>query len=357
MLSLNLGTQGQKSAPTGSLLILLQAVVVVVRGEHQQARNIAAENKLRIAAAQGEVAQVKSILTTQDININAVDDQGRSALHQAVMEGHKEVAGRLIRHGADVALKDYQENKTPLDYAPKSDSKYFSAIAELVKLFSTLDNLIEDGIIKNQDDIDQKFDQVYSGLRKLEIKGPQVTDKEQYRYFKYRYHSHQAKYLSALGDEAEASYQEELAEEFQDLPFQSLDADEQQELEAQIASGTEETCVRDDAVAHMQNLLEDISAQGILDVCVSTILQRSISSLQYISFLRIMDQEHPFDRPGRGQKRGHQGLGSVYSCYAAWTLIAQAIGERTGAARLSVYESDLSSPASRIRARPSCPTR
>ena len=248
------------------------------QGKHQQAPNVAAENNLRIAAAQGKVAQVKRILTTQDININAVDDQGKSALHQAVMAGHKETAVLLIRHGADVTLKDHQENKTPLDYANNKDRQYLSTIAVLAQLFSTLNNLIEDGIIKNQGDIDQKLNEVWMGLGKLEQAGPK--GEEQCRYFKYRYYVQRAKYLRALGDEEEAYHQEELAEPYQDLPSQSLDADEQQELEAQIASGTEGVRVTAAAIAHMQNLLRGISAQGILDAGIYTQLANFVATAQ-----------------------------------------------------------------------------
>ena len=263
--------------------------VAAAQGEVAQAQeiltqvsNVAAENKLRIAAAQGEVAQVERILTTQDININAVDEHGWSALHWAVMAGHKEVAGRLIRHGADVALKDYQENKTPLDYASKSDSKYFSAIAALVKLFSTLGgplaaDVIAAEVIQHKDAIDQHLDRILKYLEKLEHKKDQ-----EYQHFKHRYHIQKAKYLKFIGEEDDASDQEKIAEEFQPLPPQSLDADEQQELEAQIASGTEETCATDDAVAHIQKLLEDISAQGILDEGIYNQLKNFVATAQEV---------------------------------------------------------------------------
>ena len=171
------------------------------QGEHQQARNIAAENKLSIAAAQGEVAQVEKILTTQDININAVDDQGRSALHQAVMAGHKEVAGRLIRHGADVALKDYQENKTPLDYANKEKQRYFAAIAALVQIFSTLGgplaaDVIAAEVIQHKDEIQQHLSGISAWLEKLDS-----GEDQEYKHFKYRYYIQKARYLKFLGEE------------------------------------------------------------------------------------------------------------------------------------------------------------
>ena len=186
---------------------------------------------------QGALTLVPEILAqrgsdTNKNDINTVDDQRRSALHWAVIKGYKAIAVLLIKHGADVTLKDHQENKTPLDYANNKDRQYLSTIAVLAQLFSTLNNLIEDGIIKNQGDIDQKLNEVWMGLGKLEQAGPK--GEEQCRYFKYRYYIQRAKYLRALGDEEEAYHQEELAEKYKkpNISFLSLDAALQETMAA-----------------------------------------------------------------------------------------------------------------------------
>ena len=101
------------------------------QGEHQQARNIAAEKELRVAAAQGDLAKVQEILA-QEPDVNAVGKKGQSALHRTVMASHTEIAVELIKHGADVALKD-QESKTPLNYANKDDVEYLTAMAAEAK--------------------------------------------------------------------------------------------------------------------------------------------------------------------------------------------------------------------------------
>ena len=111
--------------------------------ERQQAPDITPTQELLAAAAQGKRVKVQSILAKGEVDINAVDEQGRSALHLAVMAGHKEIAVLLIKHGADTELPENQD-KTPLGYAG-ADSKYFSIIRGLVKLFSSLDVLIESG--------------------------------------------------------------------------------------------------------------------------------------------------------------------------------------------------------------------
>ena len=109
----------------------------------QQAPGITPAQELLAAAAQGKRVKVQSILAKGEVDINTVDEQGKSALHQAMSAGHTKIAVLLIKYGADLALED-NEHQTPINYAG-ADRGYFSAIAALVQLFSTLDVLIESG--------------------------------------------------------------------------------------------------------------------------------------------------------------------------------------------------------------------
>ena len=202
---------------------------------------------------QGALALVPEILAEGGVDIHAVDDQGRSALHLAIIMGYPEIAALLLRHGANAALEDRQ-GKTPLDYADASNVEYFSTIRDLLQLFSELDGLIESSSIQNQDEdeIDHKLDEVCIWLRKLEVKGTQGI--KQYRYFKHRYHIQNAKYLRALGDEEDVSYQEKLAAEYQepDVSLLSLDADLQKTMAASSSTS-------DDADQFLNNQKDNIS--------------------------------------------------------------------------------------------------
>ena len=257
-----------------------QRVVVAPDCVHIDSRGLWRGNRpLYEVIKQGALALVPEILAqrnsdTNKSDINAVDEHGWSALHWAVSKGYKETAALLIRHGADVALKD-QESKTPLDYANNKDRQYLSTIAVLVQLFLTLD------ILTVADETRQQLIEVMERLEDLQYAKTQDQDKE-YQHFTYRYNIQRANYQRALGDAERAAHYEKLAEKFQPLPPQSLDADEQQELEAQIASGTEETCVTDDAIAHIQNLLEGISAQGILDEGIYNQLKNFVATAQEV---------------------------------------------------------------------------
>ena len=178
-----------------------------LRGGNQQA--------LHTAVAQGELAQVQKILEKGKIDINTVDEEGKSALHWAVITDHKEIAALLLRHGANTELLDNQ-GKTALDHANEDDRSYLSTIETLMQSFSTLDYLIEAnlaGRTQNQAEIDQKLNEI---PRRLEVLEPEEEQDKTHRHFKYRYHTLQASYLKAIGDKASASRQEKIAKKYKD---------------------------------------------------------------------------------------------------------------------------------------------
>ena len=196
---------------------------------------------LHVAVAQGELAQVRKILEKGKVNINAVDEQGQSALHWAVIMDQKEIAVLLLMHGAHVALKDHY-SQTALDYATADDARYFSKIAALVQSFSTPDDLIvaglADGGTRKQVEIDQKLKEIRSRLGDLD---KETQGQKQYRYFKYRYYALKASYLKAIGNEEKASCQAALAKKYKEpdntgLATISLAEDEQETLAAPSAA-------------------------------------------------------------------------------------------------------------------------
>ena len=256
-----------------------------LQGEHPQAPSIAAEKILNVAAVQsfhaavdqGDLAQVQKILEKGKTNIDAVNEQGQSALHRAVIMGRKEIAALLLEAGADTTLQDHQ-GQTALGCANKDDdNKYLSAIATVLQLLSTLDDLIKAnlaGKAQNQDEIAQKQNEVCIWLSKLELEAEEedTQDQEHYRYLKHLYHSQSTCYYKALGDEAQASRHEKLATKHKKPDTTGLatiapDADEVKALAAKITatiarSGGANASIANDAI---QKILTKLKATDIID--------------------------------------------------------------------------------------------
>jgi ankyrin repeat protein len=79
------------------------------------------ETPLLVAAASSSAAIVEHLLARYPkVNVHAVDDDGNSALHLAVVDGRGEDGARIVRvllkHGADPQLRNIAE-ETPLDIA------------------------------------------------------------------------------------------------------------------------------------------------------------------------------------------------------------------------------------------------
>jgi hypothetical protein len=62
------------------------------------------------AAATGNLAKVKMLLKANPELVAITDDEGKMPLHWAAIKGHKDVAQWLLKHGADINVKDkYRE--------------------------------------------------------------------------------------------------------------------------------------------------------------------------------------------------------------------------------------------------------
>ena len=105
-----------------TLLSLVLPLTLIAAGFKSQPEKVNEFNKsLLQAAAKGDIAQVKSLLS-KGADVNAKDKFGWTALHFATAQGSEEVARHLIAGAADVNAKD-RRGRTPLDLAQKAENK------------------------------------------------------------------------------------------------------------------------------------------------------------------------------------------------------------------------------------------
>ena len=74
------------------------------------------ENKqkaFKVAVSQGKIDEVKKYLNDETVRVDAKDDRGYTALHEACRTGHRDVAELLLDHGADIHELSYHKY-TPL---------------------------------------------------------------------------------------------------------------------------------------------------------------------------------------------------------------------------------------------------
>jgi len=80
------------------------------------------------AVAEGNLPEVKKIITQYPETLNSTNYMSRTPLHIAAFKGHKEIVAFLIRAGADVSPRDIKNRKAPLHYAVRD------GYIEIVKL-------------------------------------------------------------------------------------------------------------------------------------------------------------------------------------------------------------------------------
>jgi len=88
----------------------------------QGSKSEAPDITIHDAAAKGNLEAVKHHLAA-GMNVNTQDDSGRTPLHWAVYQNHKEIVGLLIANSADVNARFGVEQFTPLFAAAINDNK------------------------------------------------------------------------------------------------------------------------------------------------------------------------------------------------------------------------------------------
>lgn len=101
------------------------------------------EQALQEASLNGDLATVSNIIAA-GVNVNAIDQEGRTALMYASFNGHTEIVRKLIDHGAIVSIRD-EGARTALLYASTGP------FPETVKL------LLENNADPNIVDADEHF--------------------------------------------------------------------------------------------------------------------------------------------------------------------------------------------------------
>ncbi|KAF7695573.1 acyl-CoA-binding domain-containing protein 6 [Silurus meridionalis] len=89
---------------------------------------------------ENNIEQVRSALSTRNVDVNTKDEEGRALLHWACDRGHKELVTFLLNNNANINSQD-NEGQTPLHYASACE------FGEIVKLLlqSGADPSIKDG--------------------------------------------------------------------------------------------------------------------------------------------------------------------------------------------------------------------
>ncbi|MCI4380497.1 hypothetical protein PGIGA_G00240560 [Pangasianodon gigas] len=89
---------------------------------------------------ENNIEQIRSALSTHNVDVNTKDEEGRALLHWACDRGHKELVTFLLNNNANINSQD-NEGQTPLHYASACE---FGEIVELL-LQSGADPSIKDG--------------------------------------------------------------------------------------------------------------------------------------------------------------------------------------------------------------------
>ena len=114
--------------------------------EHGVSLSIKNKNRIstmRIAVEKGNIPVIESILKYANIDINQVDENGRSLLQDAVILGNNEVAQLLIDNAIDVNITDNNNRNVVFDAIAYGDAKMIDDIITIENI--NLNNVDTDG--------------------------------------------------------------------------------------------------------------------------------------------------------------------------------------------------------------------
>ena len=91
-------------------------------------KNNEGQSSIQIAIKQGNHKVVKALLSMGIININETNAEGRTILHDAVINGETEIVGELMKHSPDINIKDKHKRNILFDAIAYGDDKLISKI-------------------------------------------------------------------------------------------------------------------------------------------------------------------------------------------------------------------------------------
>lgn len=137
---------------------------------------------VRLAIQKGDIVIIDDIMNNCNININQVDNNGRSLLQDAVIFGYNDIVKKLIDFNIDVNIKDSQNRNVIFDSVNYGDPQIIDTVLEQKQLeLNNIDingkTVLHQKIVLDNDDI---------ALKLLE-KGadPTICDKNGMNYLTY----------------------------------------------------------------------------------------------------------------------------------------------------------------------------
>jgi len=102
--------------------------VLLKHGADVNARDVYGWTPVARASFEKRLDVVRALVTVEELDLNARDDQGATALHHAASVGASDIIELLLTSGADPDIKDYKE-LTALDRArARSDDRSIQAL-------------------------------------------------------------------------------------------------------------------------------------------------------------------------------------------------------------------------------------
>ncbi|MCJ1402435.1 hypothetical protein MMC11_005655 [Xylographa trunciseda] len=141
----NYGNFGRSANTTGMHLAAYFGSSVLVmklweKGMSAESLDFMGQTPLIMAVKQGHFAVVELLVCRAEVQINAADEESRTALHWAAFTGQEEIVNFLLDHDADVTARMYRQ-QTPLHRA--AEEGHFGAVKLLIAAGSEVNALTD----------------------------------------------------------------------------------------------------------------------------------------------------------------------------------------------------------------------